>query len=222
MWKPLGSDHKSNYVHKVAQFFSAGWPVNFWRIDAMEERDYEWFETKYPGWYAEFGAWWDHYRELSEPGTPIVFADTGYVYPHRCWSCLVPVVNSEGMCVDHLDGELYTYCSEQCRWTHKVAFSDNYNGRPTPAMGRFSGRRQWEELYHGWDLADVIKDMDFVRDDGKTLVPQPHLHFDDSKMWTLDHVKGYEMRSPLLDLRALNEQEREISIAAYRAGFTIK
>lgn len=214
---------KSNYVHKVAQFFSAGWPVNFWRIDPMEERDYEWFEAKYPGWYDEFGGWWDYYRELSKPGEiPIVFADTGYQYPHRCWSCLVPCVVREEMCVDHVDGELFTYCSEQCRWTHKVAFADSYKDRPTPAMGRFSGKRQWEELYHGWDLADVIKDLGFVRDDGKTLVPQPHLHFDDSKMWTLDHVKGYELRSPLLDLRAMNEQERKQSIADYQAGFSIK
>ncbi len=27
---------KKNYVHKVAQFFSAGWPVNFWRIEAHD------------------------------------------------------------------------------------------------------------------------------------------------------------------------------------------
>ena len=57
--------------------------------------------------------------------------------------------------------------------------------------------------------------------DGKTLVPQPHLEFSDSKMWTLDHVKGYELRSPLLDLRAKNPVEREAHIAKYRSGFKI-
>src|SRR6202043_481303 len=49
------------YVHKVAQFFSVGWPVNFWRIEAETERDFEWFEHKYPGWYAEFGDYWKWY-----------------------------------------------------------------------------------------------------------------------------------------------------------------
>ncbi|HXM26056.1 MAG TPA: aromatic/alkene/methane monooxygenase hydroxylase/oxygenase subunit alpha [Chthoniobacterales bacterium] len=213
---------KHNYHHKVAQFFSMGWPVNFWRIDPLDERDFEWFEAKYPGWYNEFGAHWENYRELSKAGSrPIVFADTGYVYPHRCWSCMVPCVVRDQFCVDEVDGQLYTYCSEQCRWTHKVAFSGEYNGRPTPAMGRFSGHRQWETLYHEWDLADCIKDLGFVRKDGKTLVPQPHLHFDSDKMWTLDHVKGYEFRSPLVDFRRMTPEQREKHVGDYRGGFTI-
>ncbi|WP_017727839.1 methane monooxygenase [Halalkalibacterium ligniniphilum] len=214
---------KKNYVHKVAQFFATGWPVNFWRIGSLNEYDYEWFESKYPGWYNEFGTWWEHYRALSEPGkTPIAFADVGYQYPHRCWSCMVPCVIREDFVVDEVDGELYTYCSEQCRWTHKVAFADNYNGRPTPAMGRFSGKREWEELYHGMDLADILQDLGFVRSDGETLVPQPHLHFDDDKMWKLEHLKGYEFRSPLVDLRAMDPVQREKHIKDYQAGFTIK
>ncbi len=213
---------KKDYVHYVAQFFSAGWPVNFWRIDPLDERDFEWFEYKYPGWYNKFGAWWENYRKLSKRGSaPIVFADTGYVYPHRCWSCLVPCLIREDMVVDEVDGQLYTYCSEQCRWTHKVAFASEYEGRPTPAMGRFSGRRQWEEVYHGWDLADVIKDLGFVRTDGKTLVPQPHLEFDENAMWTLDDVRGYELRSPLVDLRNMTPEQREQHLAEYRKGFTV-
>ena len=43
------------------------------------------------------------------------------------------------------------------------AFSNEYQGRPTPAMGKFSGKREWETLYHGWDLADAIKDLNFVQ-----------------------------------------------------------
>jgi propane 2-monooxygenase large subunit len=214
---------KKDYVHLTAQFFSAGWPVNFWRIDGMTEADFEWFEAKYPGWYAKFGAYWENYRDLSLPNNPpSLWVDTGYVYPHRCWSCMVPCLIREDFVVDTVDGELYTYCSDLCRWTHKHAFSAEYEGRPTPAMGRFSGKRQWETIYHGWDLADCIKDLGFVRNDGKTLVPQPHLHMDDSKMWKLEHVKGFQLRSPLMDLRAMNEAEREKHIAEYRAGFTIK
>jgi len=214
---------KKDYVHLTAQFFSAGWPVNFWRIDGMTEDDFEWFEAKYPGWYAKFGAYWENYRDLSLPNNPpSLFVDTGYVYPHRCWSCMVPCLIHEDFVVDEVDGELYTYCSDLCRWTHKHAFAAEYEGRPTPAMGRFSGKRQWETLYHGWDLADCIKDLGFVRSDGKTLVPQPHLHMDDSKMWKLEHVKGFELRSPLLDLRAMTPEARAKHIEEYKKGFTVK
>ena len=59
---------KKNYVHKVAQFFSVGWPVNFWRIEAQTEKDFEWFEHKYPGWYAEFGDYWKWYAQKEQAG----------------------------------------------------------------------------------------------------------------------------------------------------------
>ncbi len=66
-----------------------------------------------------------------------------------------------------------------------------YEGRPTPNMGRLTGFREWETLHHGKDLADIVKDLGYVRDDGKTLIGQPHLDLDDpKKMWTLDDVRG--------------------------------
>lgn len=214
---------KQGYVHKVAQFFSAGWWANFWRLEGPDERDFEWFEYKYPGWYNEYGAWWENYRKLSKPGSvPITFADTGYVYPHRCWSNLVPAVIRDQFTTDVVDGELYTYGHEVDRWTHKEAFAAEYQGRPTPAMGRFSGKRQWEELYDGWDVADAIKDMGFVRPDGKTLIAQPHLSLEEKDMWTLDHVRGYTIKAPITALRALSPADREKHIAEYRKGFTIK
>jgi propane monooxygenase large subunit len=214
---------KKMYVHTVAQFFAVGWPVNFWRIEAQTDKDFEWFEYKYPGWYSQFGEFWRWYEKLSHRGqTNILFnTDTGYVYPHRCWSCLVPCLIREDFVVDEVDGELYTYAHEIDRWTHKVAFAAEYEGRPTPAMGRFSGKRQWETLYHDWDLADAIKDLGFVRDDDKTLVPQPHLRFQESEMWTLDDVRGHTLKSPLVLLRGMSPEDREKHIADYKAGFTI-
>ena len=214
---------KKNYVHKMAQFFSVNWPVNFWRIEAQTEKDFEWFELKYPGWYAEFGDYWKWYARKSIPGqTNMLFdQEAGYKYPHRCWSCMVPCLIREDFCYDEVEGEVFTYCSEVCRWTHKVAFSGEYGGRSTPAMGRFSGRREWEECYEGWDLADAIKDLGFVRSDGKTLVQQPHLRFDDKHMWTLDHVKGFTLGSPLKAFRALTPEARELAAVEYRKGFKI-
>ncbi len=164
---------KKNYVHLTAQFFTVGWSVNFWRIEAQTEKDFEWFEHKYPGWYAEFGDFWKWHAKLSKKGeTNILFnSDVGYVYPHRCWSCMVPCLIREDFVCDEVDGKMYTYCSEGCRWTHKVAFAAEYEGRATPAMGRFSGRREWEDCYHGWDVADAVKDLGFVRPDGRRSSP---------------------------------------------------
>jgi len=220
-WERINS---KGYVHKVAQFFATGWPVNFWRIDPMTEEDFEWFEHKYPGWYDDYGKWWEHYSAMSEPNghKPIAFEDTGYVYPHRCWSCMVPCLIREDIVMDEIDGHVRTYCSDLCHWTDKVAFQDTYKGRDTPAMGKMTGQREWETVYHGWDLADVISDLGFVRNDEKTLVPQPHVLFDDDKMWTLDNVRGIEFQSPNVLLNQMNPQEREEHIAEYKKGFVIK
>jgi propane 2-monooxygenase large subunit len=212
-----------DYIHHVAQFFATGWPVNYWRIDPMTEEDFEWFEHKYPGWYDKFGKWWEHYSALSEPNghMPIAFENTGYVYPHRCWTCMVPCLIREDTVFDEVDGEWRTYCSEPCHWTDTVAFRGEYKGRETPAMGRLTGLREWETLYHNWDLADIIQDLGYVRNDGETLVPQPHVQFDDSKMWKLDNVRGVPFPSPKVTLNEMSDEEREEHIKEYKQGFTI-
>src|SRR5258708_4092137 len=79
-------------------------------------------------------------------------------------------------------------------------------------MGRLVGKREWETCYHGWDLVDVMKDQGFVRPDGKTLIPQPHVLFDDKYMWTLDHLKGIEFE--------VNEDETVLN-AAFRQGISL-
>ena len=123
--------------------------------------------------------------------------------------------------VEEIDGKLHTFAHEIDAWTVKTAFAGEYEGRPTPAMGRFSGRREWETCYHGWDLADAIEDLGFVRTDGKTLIPQPHLRFDDKDMWTLDDVRGHTLMSPLTLLREMSDADREAHVAEYRKGFEI-
>jgi propane 2-monooxygenase large subunit len=209
------------YIHEVAQFFATGWSVNYWRIDAMDDKDFEWFEYKYPGWYDKYGKWWERYSELAKKNghAPIIFnADADYEYPHRCWSCMVPCLIREDMVVDEVDGQVRTYCSETCAWTDKVAFRPEYKGRPTPSMGKLTGKREWETMYHGWDLAECVQDLGYVRDDGKTLVPQPHLDLDPSKMWTLDNLKGYTLQSPNIVLNAMSPEEREAHVTKYKKG----
>ena len=69
------------------------------------------------------------------------------------------------------------------------------------------------------DLADVITNLGYVRDDGKTLIPQPHLHLDDpKKLWTLDDVRGIPFGSPKVALNNMTDAEREAWAAAYRSN----
>ena len=135
---------------------------------------------------------------------------------------MVPCMIREDTVLDFVDDEWRTYCSETCHWTDKVAFRESYNGRETPSMGRLTGKREWETLYHGWDLEDVFKDLGYVRNDDNTLVPQPHVIFDQSKMWTLDHVRGIEFQSPRILINEMSDEEREKWYEDYKQGFTIK
>ena len=109
---------------------------------------------------------------------------------------MVPCLIREDMVVDEVDGQVRTYCSETCHWTDSVAFRPEYEGRPTPSMGQLTGKREWETLYHGKDVAEIMQDLGYVRDDGKTLIPQPHLDLDPKKMWTLDDVRGHHAPEP--------------------------
>src|SRR6185369_17593024 len=120
-WKQIW---EKGYVHEVAQFFATGWLANYWRIDAMTDEDFEWFEYKYPGWYDKYGKWWENYSRLATPNGhhPIVAEDVDYVYPHRCWTCMVPCLVREDMVMAEVDGQWRTYCHEACRWTDAEAF----------------------------------------------------------------------------------------------------
>ena len=77
-------------------------------------------------------------------------------------------------------------------------------------------RDRWETLYDGWDLADVVKDMGFVRDDGNTMTAQPHLDLDPKKMWTLDHMRRCPaFASPNIALNNMSDSERDEFAADY-------
>jgi propane monooxygenase large subunit len=187
----------------------------------MTDDDFEWFEHKYPGWYDKYGEWWENYRRLSDPRGygPIKFAEVDYQIPLRCWTCMVPCLIREDMVVDRIDGHWRTYCSAACHWTDTVAFRPEYRGRATPSMGRLVGEREWDARYHHWDLADIQQDLGIVRDDGRTLIPQPHLGLDDpKKLWTLDDCRGYVFVSPNRVLSELTDEQRERFVSDYKAG----
>jgi propane monooxygenase large subunit len=190
------------YVHEVAQFFAT-----------------EWFEHKYPGWYDKYGKWWENYSRLAIPNghKPIVGEDVDYVYPARCWTCMVPCLIREDICTAEVGGQHRTYCSETCRWTDVEAFRPVYQGRETPNMGQLVGHREWETLYHGWTWDEVVQDLGYVRDDGKTMTAQPHLNLDPHKMWTLDHLKRLPpLQSPNVLFNEMTDEQRAAYIADYR------
>ncbi len=115
-----------------------------------------------------------------------------------------------------VDGQMRTYCHEACRWTDTVAFRPTYEGRDTPNMGQLIGKREWETLYHNWNFADIVKDMGYVRDDGKTLTAQPHLNLDPKKMWTLDHLRRTPaFPSPNVLLNEMTPDEQKAFHADY-------
>ena len=68
------------------------------------------------------------------------------------------------------------------------------------------------------DVAEIMEELGYVRDDGKTLVPQPHLDLDPKKMWTLDDVKGNTLNSPNILLNEMTPEDREKHVATYKAG----
>ena len=133
-WKQIW---EKGYVHEVAQFFATGWLANYWRIDGMTDEDFEWFEYKYPGWYDKYGKWWENYNRLAVPNghNPIVFEDVDYVYPARCWTCMVPCLVREDIVTAEVDGVHRTYCHEVCRWTDVEAFRPYLPGSRDPEHG---------------------------------------------------------------------------------------
>ncbi len=62
--------------------------------------------------------------------------------------------------------------------------------------------------------------MGYVRDDGKTMVAQPHLDLgDQKKMWTLDHMRRMPpLLSPNVIVNEMSPEEREAFHANYIRG----
>ena len=62
--------------------------------------------------------------------------------------------------------------------------------------------------------------MGYVRDDGKTMVAQPHLELgDQKKMWTLDHLRRMPpLQSPNVLLNEMSDEERAAFHANYVRG----
>ena len=99
--------------------------------------------------------------------------------------------------MDEVDGQVRTYCSETCHWTDKVAFRPEYEGRADAVDGpALRPARVGDAPPRQGPRGRSCRTLGYVRDDGHTLVPQPHLNLDPKKMWTLDEVQGHHAQQP--------------------------
>jgi len=180
-------------VHKNVMFAFAAWPMLFWRLDPLDERDFEWFEARYPGWYSEYGWFWEAFKELSSREERAMllkgFLD---VAPPFCWTCQLACVFDE-MCNREVGGRTRFYCSPECKWV------DETN------PGRYRGDRNYFDRFHGRELSEVVSELGFVRPDGSTLIGQPHLDLDPGRMWTLEDVKAVDLTMVSPNIRVAEE-----------------
>jgi propane monooxygenase large subunit len=171
-------------VHQTAIFSFAIWPLAYWRFDALDEQDFEWFEARYPGWYDEYGALWEAFAALQDPSERALLL-SGFLENSNplCWTCMMNCLEEPLHRV--VGGRTRFYCSSMCQ-SNDVLYP-----------GKYTGDRHFFDKYHGRNIADVVRDIGFVQPDGKTLVGQPHID-DDKPLWTLADLEACdcEIKSP--------------------------
>lgn len=175
--------------HTLGQVLSAVWPLNFWRSDAMGPADFEWFENHYPGWSAAYQGYWEGYKALADPAGGRIMLQELPGLPPMCQVCQVPCVmprlDMNAARIIEFEGQKIALCSEPCQRIF------------TNWPEAYRHRKQYWARYHGWDLADVIVDLGYIRPDGKTLIGQPLLEME--RLWTIDDIRAlqYEVKDPL-------------------------
>ena len=175
--------------HTTALNIYATWPLQFWRMEPPNDRDMEWFEHHYPNWHVYYGGFWEEAKRMADPANGALPMQLFAKPPPFCQVCLFPCVMprpdiSTGRVIE-IDGKKRAFCSPNCQWMYELE----------PAK-----YREYVNLYErfdGWDLADVITELGYVRKDGKTLLAQPTLATD--RMWTVDDIRrvGYVLENPL-------------------------
>lgn len=177
-------EHSKIAGHAAAVFHFGAWPLAINRFDPLNERDFEWLELKYPGWYSTYGAFWEKYREASDPANgaaPFELLPGGKI-PAQCQvcghACYLPDPFSAGACFTEINGRRLAFCSPHCQLGYEAA-----------------PLRYWPEAYYakydGWPLSAMIQDMGLIRSDGKTLLGQPHLNAE--RLWTIDDIKARDV-----------------------------
>jgi propane monooxygenase large subunit len=169
----------SGRCHKAAIGAWSDWPFAWYRLDSLDDRDFEWFENAYPGWYDQYGWFWEERKRLKFPDSMALAAglsveDGGPL----CWTCQQGSFIVEDRCHRIVEDHTRFYCSPECKWI------DETN------PGRFIGQRNFFDYYHGVEYSEVVRDLGYLRPDGKTLVGQPHCEVAPEKQWKLADLKA--------------------------------
>jgi hypothetical protein len=177
--------------HTGALFLYALWPLNFWRQAPLPESSFEYFEHHYPGWYRYFGPFWEDAVYKSDPANGSLALEAFPEVPPLCRVCLVPCVfprvDAAEVYIEHYGDRNHAFCSTKCQ--------EIFHRTPEQYMSHVN----FGEKFHNWELADVIVELGLLREDGKTLIGQPH--FNTERMWTIDDIRriGWVLRYPLAD-----------------------
>jgi hypothetical protein len=180
--------------HTGALFLYALWPLQFWRQAPLPEETFDWFEETTPGWYSYFGPFWEDAVDQADPANRSLAMEAFPEIPPLCRVCLLPCVlprvDISEVHIERYAERNHAFCSEICqRMFHR-------------APERYLDHVNFGEKFNGWDLADVIIELGLLREDGRTLIGQPHLNLE--KMWTIDDIRaiGWEVKYPLADAGA--------------------
>jgi methane monooxygenase component A alpha chain len=180
MTAEFAREHARISGHAAAVFHFGAWPLGINRFDAMTERDFEWLENKYPGWYETYGGFWEAYREASDPASGAAPFELlpGKRLPALCQvcnhACYIPDPFSGEPEFVEVDGRWLTFCSMFCRVAYEMA-PERLRSVP------------YYVHYDGWSLAEMIVDLGLLRADGKTLLGQPHVNAE--RLWTIDDIR---------------------------------
>jgi len=87
-------------------------------------------------------------------------------------------------------GRNHAFCSEPCE--------EIFCQQPE----RYESTMLWDELWDGTSLEEFVVTRNLLREDGKTLIAQPHTK-PDAHMWTVEDITriNFEIENPIKNLK---------------------
>ncbi len=180
--------------HTAAMVAAASWPLHYWRWPSMDQRQMEWMEEQYPGWYDIYGFFWEAYATLEDPANEMIPIQALSERPYFCRTCALPCVfpriDEPTTRVRSYGGRNHAFCSDPCE--------EIFCQQPE----RYESTMLWDELWDGVSCEEFVTTRDLLREDGKTLIAQPHTKAD-GHLWTVEDLArtGFGITNPLPDVK---------------------
>jgi len=180
--------------HTAAMVAAASWPLHYWRWPTVTPEHMEWMEEQYPGWYDIYGNFWEAYALLEDPSMEMIPIQGLSERPYFCRTCALPCVfpkiDEPTTRVRSYGGRNHAFCSEPCE--------EIFCQQPE----RYESTMLWDELWDGTSLEEFVVTRNLLREDGKTLIAQPHTK-PDAHMWTVEDIKriNFEIEDPIKNVK---------------------